>query len=125
MHQHGSIMKKARYVTTKLAEADQQLAQFGTGMVHMAMDAEFQCASFDLRRERNIEAIAKFRSKGALLAIYLHYLVPRTSESHSWMIDETVDRFGPAGADMPTPRIFTNSKDVQNGLPAWKQDVLR
>lgn len=119
----GAVERKARYVKAKLAEADQQLVGHGQAIAHIAMDAELQSQSSDLRRKRNIEAINAFRPKSKLLAIYLHYLVPRISEVHSWLVDETVDRFGPGFESVPTQAIFSESATVENDLPAWKQDV--
>lgn len=119
----SAIEKKARYVKTKLAEADNQLTGSGLGIAHLAMDAELQCQSSDLRRDRNILTIKRFLPHSELLAIYLHYLVPRISEVHSWLLDETVDRFGPGDEPVPTQRIFPGSATVDNDLPAWKQDI--
>lgn len=119
----SSIEKKARYVKSKLAEADQQLIGHGPAIVHVAMDAELQSQSSDLRRERNIDAIKKFRPNSKLMAIYLHYLVPRISEAHSWLIDETVDRFGPSFEPVPSKNIFAGSAIIGSDLPAWKLDI--
>jgi hypothetical protein len=58
-----------------------------------------------------------------VLAIYVHYLVPRVSESHSWIVDETVDRFGPGLDPVPLMSIFQGSTTIDNDLPAWKQAV--
>lgn len=118
-----AIAKKARYVKAKLVEADRQLGRQTPGIVHLAMDVELQCESSDLRRDRNVEAIKGFRPTAAVLAIYVHYLVPRVSESHSWIVDETVDRFGPGFDPVPPMRIFQGSATIDNDLPAWKQAV--
>jgi hypothetical protein len=117
----AAIQRKARYVKAKLAEADRQLTEHGIGIAHLAMDMELQCESSDLRRTRNIEAIQAFQPDSELLAIYLHYLVPRVSESHAWMIDETVDRFGQGYDPVPSVMIFPGSSTLDNELPAWKQ----
>jgi hypothetical protein len=116
-----AIDKKARYIKSKLAEAERQLYARGPGILHVAMDVEPHSNSSDLRRSRNIDAIASFKSS-AFLALYVHYLVPRISEEHAWLIDETVDRFG-AGADVPSLKIFQQSKTLANDLPAWKQEL--
>jgi len=116
----AAIDRKARYLKSKLAEADEQLADYGLGMAHFALDAELHCQSSDMRRERNIEAFQVFQPKSNLLALAVHYLVPRISESHAWLVDETVDHFS-IGATNPTLKIFTDSVSVSNDLPAWKQ----
>lgn len=119
----AAIDKKSRYVKAKLVEADQQLKNHGSGIVHMAMDAELRCESSDRRRSRNIEIIKAFQPVSDLRAIYVHYLVPRISESHSWLVDETVDRFGPGHEPVPSLKIFSESTRVDNDLPAWKQEI--
>ena len=118
-----AIAKKSRYVKAKLAEADRQLKGFGPGIAHLAMDVELNCQSSDLRRERNKAAIRGFESESQIMAIYLHYLVPRIAEGHTWLIDETVDRFGMPDADVPTAKIFSESVSLDNDEPAWNQDV--
>jgi hypothetical protein len=119
----AAIQKKARYVKAKVVESDRQLRTHGSGIAHLAMDMELQCESSDLRRARNIEAITAFRPCSDLLAIYVHYFVPRISESRSWIVDETVDRFGQGYDPVPSLMIFPASATIGNELPAWKQEV--
>lgn len=118
-----AIEKKARYVKAKLVEADRQLTGHGPGIVHVAMDVELKCQSSDLRRARNKEAIMKFRFDSPLMALYVHYLVPRISEAHSWLIDETVDRFGHGELSVPQAMIFPGSVMLANDHPAWRQEI--
>ena len=118
-----AIERKSRYVKCKLAEADRQLQGHGPAMVHIATDAELACASSDLRRARNIEAIKSFEPRSTLVAIYVHYLVPRISEAHSWLLDETVDTFGLTTEPMEPTRIFPDATLVDNDLPAWQQPL--
>jgi hypothetical protein len=117
----GAIERKSRFVKSKLAEADRQLQGWGPAIVHLAMDTELQCESSDLRRARNIDTIKAFTPKARLMAIYVHYLVPRISEGHSWLIDETVDTFSPLSEGLAPARIFTAAESLGNDLPAWKQ----
>jgi hypothetical protein len=107
----------------KLREADEQMKAYGIGIAHMAMDMEAKCESSDLRRERNKEAILSFVSETAIAALYLHYLVPRISEGHSWMVDETVDRFGLGTRPVPSVQIFPDAPEPGNDMPAWRQEV--
>lgn len=118
-----AIKRKSRYVKNKLVEADHQLQGLGPAMVHMAMDVELACESSSLRRARHIEAINAFEPKSTLVAIFVHYLVPRISEAHSWLLDETVDTFGPTTEPMEPTRIFPDAPLVDNDLPAWQQPV--
>jgi len=119
----AAIKRKARYLKSKLAEADEQLAEYGLGMAHFALDAELHCQSSDMRRSRNLEELQAFQPRSRLLAFAVHYLVPRISESHSWLIDETVDHFSIDAITKPTLKIFTGSVSVSNDFPAWKQDL--
>lgn len=118
-----AIEKKARHVKNKLVEAERQVRSDGIGIIHLAMDAEAGSESTDLRRERNKQAILEFQSEAVLAALYVHYLVPRVPEAHSWLVDETVDKFGVGRAPLPPMMIFPSSKALDNELPAWKQSV--
>lgn len=118
-----AIERKARHVKAKLVEADRQLKAHGVGIIHLAMDVEVGCDSSDLRRERNKEVILQFLSESLVAALYVHYLVPRVSESHSWLVDETVDNFGAGRDPVPSMRIFPGSAPIGNDLPAWRQKV--
>lgn len=119
----GAIEKKARHVKNKLVEAERQIEAAGVGIIHLAMDAEVGCESSDLRRERNKQAILEFQSESMLAALYVHYLVPRMPEAHAWLLDETVDKFGPTPEAVPSRMIFPGSTAMDNDLPAWKQTV--
>lgn len=118
-----AIAKKARHVKARLVEAEKQVRSAGIGIIHLAMDVELGCESSDLRRERNKQAILEFQSESLLAALYVHYLVPRMGESHSWLVDETVDSFGSGRDEVPSMMIFPGSKPLDNDLPAWKQSV--
>lgn len=119
----AAIVKKSRYVKGKLSEADKQLQGHGPAIAHLAIDAELECESSDQRRTRNIETINLFKPAASLMLIYLHYLVPRISESHSWLLDETVDMFGPFTEPPAPARIFPGATLLKNDLPAWKQTL--
>lgn len=118
-----SIEKKARHLKNRLVEAEKQIRSAGIGIIHLAMDAEASCESSDLRRERNKQAILEFNSGSLMAALYVHYLVPRISEAHSWLVDETVDKFGAGQGEVPSMMIFKGSTPLNNDLPAWKQTV--
>lgn len=118
----AAMERKARHVKTKLAEAGRQVATQRVGVIHLAMDVELGCKSSDLRRQRNTEVITEFRAESLVVALYVHYLVPRIFEAHSWLIDETCDKFGHDG-EPPTMMIFPGSQALGNDLPAWQQTV--
>ncbi|WP_316151020.1 hypothetical protein [Cupriavidus sp. BIC8F] len=118
-----ALDRKARHVKNKLVEAERQVQSAGIGIIHLAMDAEVGCESSDLRRERNKQAILQFQSESLLAALYIHYLVPRMPEAHSWLVDETVDKFGAGRDPVPSMMIFPGSAALDNDLPAWKQAV--
>ena len=87
------------------------------------MDVEIGCESSDLRRQRNKEVILEFQAESPVAALYVHYLVPRISEMHSWIVDETVDMFGAGTDPVPSMMIFPGSAPLDNSLPAWKQPL--
>lgn len=118
-----SIEKKARHLKNRLIEAEKQVRTAGIGVIHLAMDAEVGCDSSDLRRERNKQVILEFKSESLVAALYVHYLVPRISEEHSWIVDETVDKFGVGKGEVPSMMIFKGSMPLDNELPAWKQTL--
>lgn len=120
---HTAIERKSRFVKSKLVEADRQLQGYGPSIAHLAMDAGLECVSSDLSRARNIEMMEAFVPKSMLLATYVHYLMPRISEAHSWLVDETVDAFGQTIEPVPIARIFASSTPLENDLPAWKQQL--
>jgi hypothetical protein len=90
----GSIDARARFIQSKLSEVDKQLKSSPHGIVHIAMDAERDKDASDLRQARNTEVVKEFKFESKMVAGYVHYFVPRVTEVSSWMIDETVDRFG-------------------------------
>lgn len=118
-----AIERRARHVKNKLVEAERQVRSAGIGIIHLAMDTEVGCDSSDRRRERNKQAILEFQSESLVAALYVHYLVPRISEAHSWLVDETVDNFGASRDPVPLMVIFPGAKALGNDLPAWKQSV--
>ncbi len=116
-----AIERKARHIKSKLVEAARQVKTEKVAVIHLAMDVEIGCESSDLRRQRNKDVIAEFRAESPVAALYVHYLVPRISELHSWLVDETVDMFGSRPGPVPTMMIFPGSTPLDNDLPAWQQ----
>lgn len=115
--------RKAKYVRSKLAEADRQIGDHGRGIVHIAMDAELHSDASDLRRLRNQKTLSTFELGSQTAVVYLHYFVPRVSEDHSWLSDETVDVFSRL-EDPPDPFLaFRDSATLGNDLPAWWQRI--
>jgi hypothetical protein len=112
---------KAKYVLSKIAEADKQIANHGKGIIHIAMDAELHSDASDLRRQRNQNTLEKFQMDSQTAVVYLHYLVPRVSENHSWLIDETVDVFSRLELTPPPFPAFPSSTQLDNDEPAWRQ----
>jgi len=116
-----AIERKAKYVRSKLAEADKQIADHGRGIIHIAMDAELHSKASDLRRQRNQDTLGTFQMKSQAAIVYLHYLVPRVSEEHSWLTDETVDVFSRFERPPPPFPAFPSSTTLDNDEPAWWQ----
>lgn len=118
-----AIERKAKYVRSKLAEADKQIAGHGRGIIHIAMDAELHSRASDLRRQRNQDTLGSFQMTSKTSIVHLHYLVPRVSEDHSWLIDETVDVFSRLDRSPPPFPAFPNSTTLNNDEPAWRQHI--
>lgn len=116
-----AIDRKAKYVRSKLAEADKQIIGHGRGIIHIAMDAELHSEASDLRRQRNQDTLATFQMKSQTIIVHLHYLVPRVSEDHSWLTDETVDVFSRLERPPPPFPAFPSSTTLDNDEPAWRQ----
>jgi hypothetical protein len=118
----ASIDARARYVGSKLGEIDQQLRTSVAAITHIGMDAERDTLAADLRRERNNAVVQQFAFESRMIAVYLHYFVPRVTEVSAWMIDETPDSFGPTPVSpLSAGRIFARSKLLDNDLAAWHQ----
>lgn len=120
----ASIEARGRYIRSKLADIDRQLEHAPVGIAHIGMDAERDTKAADLRREKNREAIVGFQAKSALVDIELHYFMPRVSENHSWMIDETVDSFSTSpGPALRVARIIVGNETelTDRKKPAWYQ----
>ena len=117
----SAIERKAKFVRSKLAEADKQIGKYGRGIIHIAMDAELHSEASDLRRQRNQETLRTFRMTSETAIVYLHYLVPRVWENHSWILDETVETFSRFAKAPPAFLAFPNSTKLDNDEPAWRQ----
>jgi hypothetical protein len=123
----ASVEARARHVRTKLADIDRQVAHAPLAIAHIGMDVERDTRTADLRRERNLATLASFRPNSRLMEVDLHYFMPRTSESVSWMIDETVEpccRTDAPFLDMSRILCGTAEGIVEN-QPAWRQLVPR
>jgi len=121
-----SLGARSRHIKTKLIEADKQLKSSSCAIVHIAMDAERDTEASDLRRAKNIEVVTQFKFESSMLTVCLHYFVSRVTETNTWMIDETPERFG--RCDLPAflpERMFDQAELLDNDLPAWHQQVPR
>lgn len=121
-----SIQSRARHITSKLADIEEQLRDARYGIAHIGMDAERDITSADRRRDRNTEAVRAFKFEGTRpTEIYLHYFLPRIAEKASWMIDETVDPFGSFHKKLlDDPRILLTEESVEmESGPAWRASL--
>lgn len=117
-----SIEARARHILSKLADVDRQLADALVGIVHIGMDAERDVLTADLRRARNLQTVQAFRAESNIAEINLHYYLPRTTQSTTWMIDETVDwraRVQEPLLDDPRLLIVVES-EIESDIPAWQ-----
>lgn len=119
-----SFEARSRHITTTLAEIDEQLIGHGIGVGHIALDVDVQKNVADKRRVKNVDATRKFRAKGGVVRVNIHYLVPRITENSSWMVDETVDDFyaNEIIKDViPLVQVFPEAVLFDNDLPGWHQ----
>ncbi|HCM9138827.1 hypothetical protein [Enterobacter ludwigii] len=119
-----SFEARSRHVTKTLAEIDEQLLGHGLGVGHIALDVDVQKSVADKRRAKNDEATRKFHTRADFVRVNIHYLVPRTVEYNSWMVDETVDEFyvdKMVNDIIPLVQAFPEAILFNNDLPAWHQ----
>lgn len=113
-----SIEARARHISSLLAKIDRQLEQAPFAAAHIGMYAERDALSADRRRARNIEAARRFDAKSNLADVYLHYFVPRVSESSCWAIDETADAGGRLGTPLLEDYRMLIAGDLQDTTKA-------
>jgi hypothetical protein len=113
-----SVDARARFIKSKLADIDRQLASAPLAIAHIAMDAERDSVTADLRRSRNKNAVMKYLAGSRLVEVELHYFLPRELEHATWTIDEMVDTFI-AGDNKPLlsdPRLLPG-EDIEQIAP--------
>lgn len=119
-----SVRARARHVTSKLAEINQQAAGSSVAIAHIGMDAERDPVAADLRRSKNKKAILQFMPTSRLAEIEVHYFMPREFEHVSWAIDEMVDTFMARGMSpfLEDARLFPGV-DFGDAAP-WSVDPI-
>ncbi|MEI3774581.1 hypothetical protein [Pectobacterium brasiliense] len=120
----ASFEGRSKHVTSLLKTIDDQLLNFGPGIAHIAIDVDVQGDVADKRRQKNIEAITRFRPDSRLCRTMVHYMVPRIDEDSAWMVDETSDEllsYPPELGITPRVAVFTDSETLDNDRPGWRQ----
>ena len=120
----ASFEGRSKHVTSLLKTIDDQLLNFGPGIAHIAIDVDVQGDVADKRRQKNIEAISRFKPDSRLCRTMVHYMVPRIDEDSAWMVDETSDEllnYPPELGITPRVAIFTDSETLDNDRPGWHQ----
>lgn len=119
-----SMESRSRHIKTTMAEIEKQVASYGLGVGHIAIDIDVQRHVADKRREKIKNVTEAFEIKSGLVRLNIHYLVTRVEENHSWMVDETLDYFSSSELVkhvVPVVQIFPDAKAFSNDLPAWYQ----
>ena len=119
-----SLECRSRHIKSTLAEIEKQISDNGLGVGHVAIDADTQKDVADKRREKNLEVTKSFKLESKLVRLNIHYLVQRIEESHSWMVDETLDYFYTDKLIeyfIPAVQIFPEADEFNNDLPGWHQ----
>ncbi|HFO1839200.1 TPA: hypothetical protein ACHI74_000379 [Escherichia coli] len=119
-----SLECRSRHIKSTLAEIEKQISNNGLGVGHVAIDADVQKDVADKRRDKNLEVTKSFKLESKLVRLNIHYLVQRIEESHSWMVDETLDYFYTdriLECFIPAVQIFPEADVFNNDLPGWHQ----
>lgn len=120
----ASLEGRSKHVTSLLKKIDEQLLNYGPGIAHIAIDVDVQGDVADKRREKNIQAISRFKPESLLCRTMVHYMLARIDEDSAWMVDETSDEFLDYPSELGfTPRVavFPDSEIIDNELPGWRQ----
>lgn len=113
-----SVEARARYIKSKLADIDRQLASAPLAIAHIGMDAERDSVTADLRRALNKKAVTEYLAGSRLVEVELHYFLPRELEQATWTIDEMVDTFiaGDGKPLLSDPRLLPG-EDIDQIAP--------
>jgi hypothetical protein len=116
---HKSVDARARFIKSKLADIDRQVAHAPLAIAHIGMDAERDPVASDLRRALNKKAAMEYMADSRLVEVELHYFMAREFEQASWTIDEMVDTFirGEGKPLLEDPRLFPG-EDLEK-IPPW------
>jgi hypothetical protein len=114
-----AIDKKARDITKRLSEANDQLPTDVAGVVHIGFDCLGKDNVEARRYEKIIAAARKFdRGDSKLEIIYCHYFAPDPDPKEVWAIDETVQWAGVAleGRPLESGRLLPSDKPERLGV---------
>jgi hypothetical protein len=114
-----SVEARARFIKSKLADVDRQVTSAPLTIAHIAMDAERDSVTADLRRSLNKKTVMEYLAGSRLVEVELHYFMTRELDRATWTIDEMVDTFivGDGKSLLSNPRILP-SEDIEQ-LPPW------
>jgi len=116
-----AIDKKARDILKRLSEANGQLPDDVSGVIHIG----FEALGVDLIEERRFQKILETarnfdRGKSKLEYIYCHCFAPEASPEETWAIDETVQWLGIRPGGLPLkPGILLPAKNGGRAGVHW------
>lgn len=115
----SSVESRARFIKSKLADVDRQVANAPLAIVHFGMNAARDSVASDLKRDLNKRAATEFMAGSRLMELELHYFMPRELERVSWANDEMVDTFIRATGTslLRDPRLMPG--DDLGSSPPW------
>lgn len=120
----NAIDKKARDITKRLSEANDQLPTDVAGVVHIGFDCLGK-DDIEVRRYEKIVASARKFDRGntKLEVIYCHYFAPDPNPDEVWAIDETVQWIGIArtGRPLETAKLLPSDKPGRPGVH-WEKE---
>jgi hypothetical protein len=112
----NAVEKKARDVLKRLSEANDQLPDNVSGVIHIGFEALGSDEIERRRYEKILDSVRDFgRGKSKLEVVYCHYFAPDPSPPGIWAIDETVQWFG----------VSAKGRPLQNGKLLPSDDAGR
>jgi len=105
-----AIQAKARYFLRQISSANEQLENYGRGIIHIGTEVLEGTDVEVARRPRTLQMVRGFNSEATDLHwLYIHYFSPESPPDEAWAFQETVDWFAmkpvPDSAPRTNPQV--------------------
>jgi hypothetical protein len=116
----ASLDKKAKDITSILAEAVLQVPSEKPSIIHIAAETMEGSTVEKLRTQKVMNSIPSFISGKPVLAVRFHRFQPNQTTDKLWEFDETVERFQVdwlemLGLDLPVSVVIPSNLVMQSG----------